>query len=153
MTIDFDIPSPDQLAWHWVGGLLVGAYDCPGSVPDAVADERLRRIVEAIIAVAWVDQAWPVDVGRVAATLHEMGTYRDIGGHPLLIDLVETWSERVTRARELGEIEAACRIALATLADEQSAAEAALTAADTYRAARARAAAAMAALDAARDAA
>jgi hypothetical protein len=108
----------ELLAYHWAGGLLLGAYRCPDHVPNAVADERLRRVVEAIIAVAAVDGAWPVDVGRVVDTLVALGVYDEIGGLPLLLDLMETWSERVTRARVLGELEAAARIALVHLRAE-----------------------------------
>lgn len=105
----------EMLAWHWVGGLLLGAYACPASVPTTVEDERLRRVLEALVAVRHVDGAWPVAVERVADVLHHVGALDEIGGVPFLLELIESWSERVTRGRELGEREAQAQIALARL--------------------------------------
>lgn len=110
--------SLEQVAWHWAGGLLAGAYECPNSVPQTVTDERVRRVVEAVIAVAYVDQAWPLDVGRVAAVLHELGVYESIGGAAFLIELMTSWSERIERAEYLGGMLAQCWIALAAINDE-----------------------------------
>src|SRR5690606_18762435 len=44
-------PPAELLAWHAVGAWLVGAHEPPDHVPDAVVDDRLRRVIEAIIAV------------------------------------------------------------------------------------------------------
>lgn len=106
------------LAWHFVGGLLGGAYACPDSVPRSITDERLQRVVEAVIAVAYVDQTWPVDVGRIVDVLQERGVYEDIGGSAFLIDLMASWTERVERAEYLGAVMALCQIALDAINQE-----------------------------------
>lgn len=108
----------DLVAWHWAGSLLAGATDCPDSVPSTVTDERVYRVIEAVIAVAYVDQTWPVDLGRVADTLYTLGVFDEIGGAAFLIELMSSWFERIERARYLGTIYAHCRIAMAAIEDE-----------------------------------
>jgi hypothetical protein len=147
-----DVPI-DLLAYHWVGGLLLGAYACPDHVPDAVEDERLRRIVEAVIGVAAVDNLWPLDVGRVMETLVALGVYEQIGGITLLLDLMDTWSDRMTRARVLGELEAAARIALIHLRDELEAEDAMVCAIERREQAHRKSTEALAAFEAASEAA
>lgn len=108
----------ELVAWHWAGGLLSGAYACPASVPRAVTDERVRRVVEAVIAVAYVDQVWPVDLGRVVDVLRALEAFDEIGGGAFLIELMSSWSERIDRARYLGAMLAFCQIAHAAIDDE-----------------------------------
>lgn len=142
-----DVPT-EMMAWHWVGGLLLGIYPCPSGVPEAVEDERLQRVVETLIAVNYVDNVWPVDVRRVVDVLEHVGQLEKIGGATLLIDLVETWSERMERARTLGEIEARARIALALLHQEQAAEDAVFIAIERREQAHAQATEAIANVDA-----
>lgn len=94
-----DVP-PELAAWHFVGGLLLGAYECPSSVPEHVTDERLQRIVEAAIGVWAVDGA--VDVVRVGDTLDVLGLLESVGGAAMLHELIESWAEREERAQRLG---------------------------------------------------
>lgn len=111
------IPA-ELLAWHYAGGLLCGGYECPDSVPDTVTDERVRFVMNAVIAVASVDDAWPVDVRRVADVLYVLGVFDDIGGAAFLIELIQSWSERVERGRILGALYAHYQIAMAAVEDE-----------------------------------
>ncbi len=143
----------EMLSYHWVGGVLIGEYQCPGHVPDAVKDDRLRHVIEAIISVTNVDGTWPVDVVRVGDVLDRLGVLEEIGGAALLLNLMETWSERITRARILGEREAWARIARAACDAELAAENDLATAIDRREQARSIANEAMAALHAAPEAA
>jgi hypothetical protein len=110
---------PDELrAWHWAGRVLNGACECPDSTPDWVTDERVRLVTDAVIAVAYVDNAWPVDVGRVGDVLYTRGVFDEIGGAAFIIELMASWSERIDRARYLGTIYANYLIAMAAVEDE-----------------------------------
>lgn len=128
-------PDRSVLEWHYVGGLMLGAYDPPSSVD--VADERLARVVEAVIGVRAIDDVWPVDVTRVVETLHELGVLDDLGGVSFLLALMEDWSEREERAQRLGGLLARVQITERLLRIEEDAGEEVLAAGSRYRRARA----------------
>lgn len=146
-------PSMEMLVWHWIGGLLLGAYPGPDHVPDNVKDERLRRVVEALIAVRFVDGVWPVDLGRIVDVLCHVDAFHEIGGTPLLLDLMATWDERITCAQILGEREAWVRIALAACRAEIAADDDMFAAVDRRERAREKSNEAIAALGSASEAA
>jgi len=89
------------LAWHFAGGLLLGAYPPIESIPDEVEEERLQDLVAAVIGVHLATGSWPVDLVHVAETLERRGVFAPAGGFAFLCSLIEDWSEREERAIQL----------------------------------------------------
>lgn len=88
--------------WHAVGGWLLGTLAPPRSM--CVTDDRLQWVLAAIMGVHSASKQWPIDLQHVAASLRHLGVYEEIGGTPLLLELISSWDERVTLGEDLGEL-------------------------------------------------
>ena len=127
----------DEMAQkHFVGGLLVGDFAVPNSVPSSITDHAMRTVVEAVIGVHDVDRQWPVDVGRVGDTLDVLGKLDDVGGATALHALMHDFVERDGRARRLGAVMAVVTVVQRRIAAQTRAAEQMAHALERYAAAR-----------------
>lgn len=112
---------PRELAeWHLLGAVLVGAIVPPGDFDAGadLADARLRWVLDAVKIAHGATGQWPLDLRVVADVLRSLGELDRIGGVPLLLELIESWSERETRARKLGLVGAVLRLADARVAQQ-----------------------------------
>lgn len=128
-----------------MGGLLLGAWPLPGDFEEGsdIGDERLRWVLDAAKIAHGVTGAWPVDLDDVADELGRLGVLEQVGGITLLISLIESYDERVTRARELVPLHAALRLAEHRVAEQALAEDEAYRAVSRYEDARERADAAI----------
>ena len=129
-------PSVDDLVRHYVGGLLVGALRPSDEIPVQVVKHLLEPVVCTTLEIYRTDGRWPVDIGRLLDELRENEALDLVGGWPGIYALMEGWSNRVLRARELGAIEARCRVALVLHERERIAENQALESIGRWRAAR-----------------